>query len=85
MSQVEADQSWGVTAAANPGTVCAVKDGWLPDPRLWVISSIGVIHHGGQLLLVAVLTNDQPSEAGGIAQSEAAALAAARAVTVSRS
>ncbi len=85
MRQVEADQNWGVTAAATPATASAVKDGWLPDPRLWVLNSIGVIHHGGQLLLVAVLSSDQLSEAGGIAQDEAAALAAVRAVALTRS
>ncbi len=81
MRHVEPDQAWGVTAAATPGTPSAVKNGWLPDPNLWVINSIGVIHKSGQLLLVAVLSNDQRSESGGIAQDEAAALAAVHAVT----
>jgi hypothetical protein len=84
MREVEADQRWGVTAAATQGTVSAVKNGWLPDPQLWVINSIGVIHHAGQVLLVAVLSNDQPSEAGGIAQDQAAAVAAADAVSTTR-
>ena len=85
MREVEPDQRWGVTAAATQGSVPAVKNGWLPDPQLWVINSIGVIHHAGQVLLVAVLSNDQPSEAGGIAQDEAAAVAAADAVSIARS
>jgi len=85
MREVEADQRWGVTAAATQGTVSAVKNGWLPDPQLWVINSIGVIHHAGQVLLAAVLSNDQPTEAGGIAQDEAAAVAAADAVAITRS
>jgi hypothetical protein len=84
MRHVEASEAWGVTKAATPGTVAAVKNGWLPDPRLWVINSIGVIWHGGQLLLVAVLSNDQPSEAAGIAQDEAAAVAAADAVSAAQ-
>ena len=46
-----------------------------------MINSIGVIQHAGQVLLVAVLSNDQASEAGGIAQDEAAAVAAADAVS----
>ena len=82
MREVEPDQRWGVTAAATQGTVSAVKNGWLPDPQLWVINSIGVIRHAGQVLLVAVLSNDQASEAGGIAQDEAAAVAAADAVAL---
>lgn len=81
MSHVEPGQAWGVTAAATPGTSSAVKNGWLPDPQLWVINSIGVIHHDGHLLLVAILSDDQPTEAGGIAQVKAAAVAAANAAT----
>ena len=84
MKHVEPDQSWGVTAAATPGTSSAVKNGWLPDPQLWVINSIGVVHYEGQVLLVAVLSDDQPTEAGGIAQVEAAASSAAKAVVAAR-
>jgi hypothetical protein len=84
MRHVEPDQSWGVTAAATPGTSSAVKNGWLPDPQLWVINSIGVVHYEGQVLLVAILSDDQPTEAGGIAQVEAAASSAAKAVVAAR-
>jgi hypothetical protein len=76
MRHVEPDQAWGVTAASMPGTSSAVKNGWLPDPDLWVINSIGVIYNSGQVLLVAVLSNDQLGEGSGIAQDEAAALRA---------
>jgi hypothetical protein len=85
MRHVEPSQAWGVTKAATPKTVYAVKNGWLPDPQLWVIDSIGVVHHRGHLLLLAVLSNDQPSEAVGVAQAEAAATAAARTITEVRS
>ena len=81
MKNVTADQAWGVSAAATPGTPCAVKNGWLPDPQLWVINSIGVIEHDHQQLLVAALSDDQPSEAVGIAQIEAVARAAVDSVT----
>ena len=84
MRHVESDQAWGVTKAATPGTSSAVKNGWLPDPQLWVINSIGVIHHAGQVLLVAVLSDDQPTEAAGIAQDEAAAVAAVDAIAAAR-
>jgi hypothetical protein len=77
MRHVDPGQTWGVTAAATPKTPAAVKNGWLPDPQLWVVNSIGVIRRDGQVLLVAVLSDDQPTEAGGIAQVEAAAVAAA--------
>ena len=81
MEDVTPDQAWGVSAAATPGSSFAVKNGWLPDPELWVINSIGVIQHAGQQLLVAVLSDDQPSEEVGIAQVDALARAAAEAVT----
>ena len=84
MKHVEPDQDWGVSAAATAGTTSAVKNGWLPDPQLWVINSIGVVHHDGHVLLVAVLSDDQPTEGGGIAQVEAAATAAANAVVAAR-
>ena len=85
MRHVDPGQSWGVTAAATPKTPVAVKNGWLPDPQLWVVNSIGVIRRDGQVLLVAVLSDDQPTEAGGIAQVEAAALAAADAAVAAHS
>lgn len=81
MADVTADQAWGVSAAATPHTSFAVKNGWLPDPQLWVINSIGVIEHAHQQLLVAVLSDDQPSEAVGIAQVEDVARAAVATVS----
>jgi hypothetical protein len=86
MRHVAADQDWGVTAAAAPGTAAAVKDGWLPDgsSTTWVINSIGVISRGGHEMLVAVLSSDQPSEYAGIAQADAAARATVSAVSGAR-
>jgi hypothetical protein len=84
MENVQQSQQWGVSAAASPHTSYAVKDGWLPDPSLWVINSIGVVLHNGQQLLIAVLSNDQPTEAVGIATVSAAATAAARVITAAR-
>ena len=84
MRNVEPGENWGVTAAADPGSSPAVKNGWLPDgsqPGLWVINSIGVLRHDGQRLLVAVLSSAQPTEAVGISQVQAAARAAAASVT----
>jgi hypothetical protein len=82
MRHVAADQAWGVTAAATPGTWSAVKNGWLPDGSYttWVINSIGVIHDDGHEILVAVLSKDQPSESAGIAQAEAVARAVVSAI-----
>jgi hypothetical protein len=86
MRHVVANQDWGVTAAAVPGTGAAVKDGWLPDgsATTWVINSIGLISRGGHELLVAVLSSDQPSESAGITQVDAAARAAVSAISGAR-
>jgi hypothetical protein len=84
MRDVEGAQRWGVSAAAaRPGSGYAVKDGWLPDGpgRPWVINSIGVLEHDHQRLLMAVLSSGQPTEAAGIAQDQAAAIAAADCLT----
>ena len=84
MRSVEPGENWGVTAAADPGSRPAVKNGWLPDGSesgLWVINSIGVLRHAGQRLLVAVLSSGQPTEAVGISQVQAATIAAAASVT----
>ena len=83
MRNVVSGQDWGVTAAASRRSRPAVKNGWMPDgpSGLWVINSIGVISHHGQRLLVAVLSSGQPSQQAGIDQVQAAARAAAAAVT----
>jgi len=43
MRHVEPAQAWGVPAAADSGTRFAVKNGWLPAPKLWAVNSIGSI------------------------------------------
>ncbi|MGC1283793.1 MAG: serine hydrolase, partial [Streptosporangiaceae bacterium] len=83
MSQVETDQQWGVTAAADPGTGLMVKNGWLPNPYLWEINSIGEVTHDGQRMLIAVLSDDNASEGSGISLVEDVADAAANAMTSS--
>jgi hypothetical protein len=77
MRGVDVSQRWGVPAAASPGTGYAVRDGWLLDGGGWVINSVGVLWHGRQRLLMAVLSDDQPTKAAGIAAVRAAAVAAA--------
>jgi beta-lactamase class A len=81
MSQVEPDQQWGVTAAAGDGTEFWVKNGWLPNPDLWEINSIGQVTHDGQHLLVAVLSEDNDTESGGISLVENIAQQAADALS----
>ena len=81
MSQVESDQQWGIPAAADAGTPFMVKNGWLPNPTLWEINSIGEVVHDGQTLLIAVLSADNASEQAGISLVETVATTAAGAVT----
>ncbi len=80
MSQVEPDQQWGIPTASDPGTPFLVKNGWLPNPTLWEINSIGEIVHDGQHLLIAVLSSGNASEAAGIALVQAVAAKAADAM-----
>lgn len=77
MGQVEADQRWGVSAAAD-GSGSALKNGWLPRSTtgLWDVNSIGRVTAGGRAYLVAVLSNGNSTQAEGISLVEAAAKAA---------
>ncbi|MER5507147.1 serine hydrolase [Streptomyces sp. NPDC002766] len=77
MGQIEADQHWGVSAAAD-GTRWALKNGWLARSTtgLWDINSIGRVTAGGHAFLVAVLSNGNSTQAKGISLVEAAAKAA---------
>ncbi|MGO8959355.1 MAG: serine hydrolase [Streptosporangiaceae bacterium] len=84
MEHVAAGQRWGAPAAATPGTKYAVKSGWLPDPRLLVVNTIGIVRRDGAELLIVVLSEGNPTKAAGIARAEAAAATAAEVVTASR-
>ncbi|MFJ9817189.1 serine hydrolase [Streptomyces sp. NPDC101151] len=77
MKRVEADQQWGVSAAAA-GSSWALKNGWLPrgTTGLWDVNSIGRVTVDGADYLVAVLSRGTVSQAKGIALVEAAAKAA---------
>ncbi|MFF4688845.1 serine hydrolase [Streptomyces sp. NPDC001307] len=77
MKSVEADQRWGVSAAAE-GNSWALKNGWLPRSTtgLWDVNSIGRITVDGSDYLVAVLSKGTRTQARGIALVEAAAKAA---------
>ncbi|OAH09458.1 serine hydrolase [Streptomyces jeddahensis] len=71
------------SAAATAPVAAAVKNGWLPRSAtgLWVVNTIGVVQHDGHRLLIAVLSDDQPSMATGIRLVETAAARAAEALT----
>jgi beta-lactamase class A len=76
MANVEADQRWGVGAAADPGTQFYNKNGWLSvdddndndedDNGLWITTSLGIITVHGQQVLMAVLAEHQPDFDDGV-------------------
>jgi hypothetical protein len=83
MADVETDQRWGVPVAADHGTRSMVKNGWLPSPDTgrWEINSIGDVVHDHQHLLIAILSDDNSSEASGISVVEKVATKAADAIS----
>ena len=75
MADVEASQCWGVPAGADDDEVTAhLKNGWLPDPSLWVVNSIGdFTRASGGDYSVAILTMNNPDMDYGIATVEGVA------------
>ncbi|MGW1876952.1 serine hydrolase [Streptomyces sp. NPDC001975] len=73
MTEIAADQSWGVSAAADSGW--ALKNGWLmrTTTDLWDINSVGRVTAGGHHYLVAVLSNGNASMPDGVKLVERAA------------
>jgi beta-lactamase class A len=66
MNHVVSYERWGVPAGAPSGLTVYVKNGWLNDPVLWVINSIGAIEGHGRDYKMAILTYDNPGEQYGI-------------------
>jgi hypothetical protein len=69
MGDVEADQNWGISAAADPGATSWLKNGWLNidrDNGLWAVNSIGMTTSGGHRVLLAVLSQHQPDMQTGV-------------------
>ncbi|MET8785061.1 serine hydrolase [Streptomyces sp. NPDC004589] len=77
MGDIAADQSWGVSAAADDAG-WALKNGWLARSTtgLWDVNSIGRITADGRTYLVATLSNGNSTKERGISLVEAAARAA---------
>lgn len=87
MGQIEADQQWGVSAAAD-GAKWKLKNGWLARSTtgLWDVNSIGkVTGTDGNQYLVAVLSKGSTTQAKGISLIEAAAKAGVAAFAASGS
>jgi len=66
MSQVVSYQRWGTPAGAPSYVTVHVKNGWLPDNTGWHINSIGAFTGDGRNYMMAVLTDDNPTESYGI-------------------
>ncbi len=74
MRQVESDQAWGVSAAAeDTGESVALKNGWLVYPSLWVVNSIGYITGSGHRFTLVVLSEGSSTMAAGISAAESIA------------
>ncbi|MFD4559484.1 serine hydrolase [Streptomyces sp. NPDC058469] len=77
MGKIEADQQWGVSAAAD-GSRWKLKNGWLARSTtgLWDVNSIGrVTGTDGDEYLVAVVSKGSTTQTQGISLIEAAAKA----------
>ena len=72
MGDVESDERWGVSSAADrsgsSATDYALKNGWLPRSAtdLWEINSIGEVEHDGREYLVAVLSANNETMDDGV-------------------
>jgi Beta-lactamase enzyme family len=66
MADVIPGQRWGVPAGAPAGMTVHVKNGWLPDPDLWDINSIGDFTYHDLDYSIAILTSDDPDMAYGV-------------------
>jgi hypothetical protein len=82
MNHVVSYERWGVPAGAPSGLTVYVKNGWLNDPVLWVINSIGAVEGHGRDYKMAILTYDNPGEQYGINTVQAIAEAANRDLNV---
>jgi Beta-lactamase enzyme family len=66
MANVTPAQRWGVSAGAPAGVTVHLKNGWLPDPVLWAINSIGDFTGPDGDYSLAILTRDNPTMSYGV-------------------
>ena len=66
MNHVIPSQHWGVSAGVPVGVTVYLKDGWLPDPALWIINSIGDFTAPGGDYSMAILTRGNPTMPYGV-------------------
>ena len=73
MADVVPDQRWGVPAGAPPDVTVHLKNGWLPDPDVWDVNSIGDFTRHDLDYSIAILTSNDPDMAYGVAVVETVA------------
>jgi len=73
MADVVADQRWGVSAGAPADVTVHLKNGWLPDPDLWDVNSIGDFTRHDLDYSIVILTSNDPDMASGVATVETVA------------
>ncbi len=73
MADVISWQRWGVSAGAPADMTVHLKNGWLPDPDMWDINSIGDFTYHALDYSIAILTSNDPDMAYGVDTVEAIA------------
>ncbi len=66
MADVISWQRWGVSAGAPADMTVHLKNGWLPDPDMWDINSIGDFTHQDRDYSIAILTRNDPDMTYGV-------------------
>jgi len=76
MRNVDRDERWGVSAAADRGSTFYLKNGWLSiddsngpgedDGGRWAVNSVGIVTSHHHRLLLAVMTEHQPDFQTGV-------------------
>lgn len=93
MADVEADQRWGVGAAADKDSTFYNKNGWLAiddtnapgetDGGRWAVTSVGIVQIHHQRVVMSIFTQHQPLMGDGVALVERLAKAIRPAVVAS--
>lgn len=84
LHNVQADQRWGVGAAADAGSTFANKNGWLnidDDGGRWAVNSAGVLTVHQHKLLLAIMTQHNADFQTGVELVESLATATAAVLT----